>query len=122
MWKTLKSLDDLKLIRLHQGTRVELVYGSLLTVTTQQSPMSRITQKLGVRFLERLENSHRSPLSGIEMSLLKLSRESAESLRQDLDRIYRTQLRQSEIDSAFLPESELKTCSLMVAAGEFSFL
>jgi transcriptional regulator with XRE-family HTH domain len=122
LWKALKALDKIELIRLHHSDRVELIYGSLLTISTQNTPMEAITYKLGNKFLEKLQQSKGAPIREIKISLLKLGAENAESLQKDLIRLYQTYLRQSEIDSAFLSADDLKICSLMIAAGEFSFI
>lgn len=119
-WKILKSLDDLGLIRLHQKSHVELIHGSLFTISTLNAPLRQVAQKLGFKFLERLGTIETSQINELKISLLKLSEESTGMLKKEIDQLNRTYLRRSEIDSAFLPETSLKTCSFMIAAGEFS--
>jgi transcriptional regulator with XRE-family HTH domain len=120
MWKVLKSLDDLELIRLHEKSRVELIHGSLFTISRLNAPLRQVAQKLGIKFLEKLGTIEPDQINELKISLLRLSEESAGTLKKEIDQLHRAYLRRSEIDSAFLPEKNLKTCSFMIAAGEFS--
>ncbi len=123
LWKYLKALDDVDLIRLHEGNRVELIHGRLLNIATEGILKSQITYKLAHTFLDKLQSSSSGDdFKEIKISLLRLPPQNAERLKEDLRTLYRTHLRQSEIDTAFSPSVDVSRYSLMLALGEFSFV
>ncbi len=121
LWKALKGLDNIGLIKLHPKNKVELVYGALLTISNESAAMEQISAQLARDYLD----SHRDLLDSskqLKMSLLKLSRKSAEQLKIDLDKTYEFYLRQSEFDRHSSHVEDASAYSLLIALGEFSFI
>lgn len=120
-WKALKGLDDIGLIKLHPKNRIELVHGSLLTISNKSPAMKQISKRLAQNYIER-HSQQADPSKELKISLLKLSKKNAEQLKIDLNKTHEFYLRQSEFDKNSLHAEDLSTYSLLLALGEFSFV
>jgi transcriptional regulator with XRE-family HTH domain len=121
LWKSLKILDDIGLIKLHPKNRIELIHGSLLTISNKNSAMEKIGNQLAKEYLNRHLNLSDSS-KDLKISLLKLSKKNAAQLKNDINKTYEFYLRQSEIDRFSLDPEDISNYSLLLAIGEFSFI
>ena len=121
MWKALKGLDDIGLIKLHPKNRIELVNGSLLKISSKSAAMEQISKRLAQNYID-LHSHLPDPSKELKMSLLNLSKKNAEQLKIDLNKTYEFYLRQSEFDKHSSHAEDLSTYSLLLAFGEFSFI
>lgn len=121
LWTSLKTLDDIGLIKLHKKNKVELIYGSVLTISNANSAMELITNQLAQDYIRR-HRDLRNPAKELKISLLKLSKKNADQLKVELNRTYELYLRQSEIDRHSLSDKDIGTYSMIFAVGEFSFI
>ncbi len=121
LWKFLKTLDDISLIKVHQNNKVELIHGSLVAITNTSLIMEQIIGQLALDFIARHRELN-NPSKELKICLLKLSKKNVSQLKMDLNKTYEFYLRQSEIDSYSLPVTEISTHSLLLGLGEFSFV
>jgi DNA-binding Xre family transcriptional regulator len=121
LWKYLKKLDDLGLVKLKEGTRVDLNRPFPLAVDTKgRVEFENLRRKLATDFFNRVckEATDRKQ---VKMSNFKLSEERSQQLAHDLEKLFFRYKKISEVEKVFGHES-LCSITALAAIGNFSFI
>lgn len=122
VWKYLKKLDDLKLIKLKRENKAEFKYTHLKRIKTEGRVFERIKSDLAISFVNRIYESNNPELNRVMMSLYKLSKKSAANLKQDMLDLVESYQRKSEIERTNPNKRDLQEISVLFGFANFSFI
>jgi DNA-binding Xre family transcriptional regulator len=121
VFKYLKKLDDLGLIRLHEGNRVEFLHSAPIAIDWENPFFKRLKIDLSKGFLEKLYHSQVAS-SDMTLAQFALSKENFEKFKAELIELRKNYQRQAVVDVTMLENTDIVECSYLFAFGTESFI
>jgi len=121
IWKYLKALDDLDLIKLSANDKYSYTRGAPIFVDTKGiAGFDDLRKKNIINFIKTIIDESESK-SHIRLSSFKLSREKIDELTSELDQLFIKYKKISEVEKVYGP-SNLNIVSLLTGLSKSSFI
>lgn len=119
VWKYLKKLDDLGLIKLQPGNSIVIERQTTDKISTQSEVLNPVRRQMALGFLEDIsdENLNRD----LQLYFLKLTSDTKESLRKELSEVLNKYSRLSGNQVAVIGKDELQTFTLLCGFRDNTF-